>query len=133
MIGVLCVLAEVDLHPLDVAVEVRVGGVIVVADRCAAVAANVGLVVQGEDHRLRPVDAPLADLFAVDVEGDGAALGHAASVVGELHPHLVLAGRDLLVAFDLEALQAEQVVAVGRAAVSWRRGSNLRRGLPARG
>jgi hypothetical protein len=43
-------------------------------------------------------------------------LGRAAAVVVELHPHLVLTCGDLLAAFDLEPLQAEQVVAVGRAA-----------------
>ena len=116
MIGVLRVLAEVDLDPLDLAVELRAGGVIVVADRCTTVAADVGLVVQGEEIWRGPVEAPLAGLLAVDVEGDRAAFAKAASIVGELHPHLVLACRDLLLPFDLGILQAEQVVAVGRTA-----------------
>ena len=40
----------------------------------------------------RCVDPALADLLAVEVERDRAALAQPAAVVGELHPHLVLAG-----------------------------------------
>ena len=54
---------------------------------------------------------------AVDVQLDVAALGETAAVVGELHPHLVRARRDRGIAFDLEALEAEQVVAVRRAPI----------------
>ena len=71
--------------------------------------------VGGEDHRHGVLDATLADLVAVDVERDVAALGQSAAVVGELHADLVLAGGDGLLPVDLEALEAEEVVAVGRA------------------
>ena len=54
---------------------------------------------------------------AVDVEGDRAALGEAAAVVVELHPHLVVARGEVGVGVDLEVLDAEQVVAVGGLAV----------------
>ena len=37
---------------------------------------------------------PVPTAVAVVVQGDVAALGQAAAVVGELHPHLVRAGRD---------------------------------------
>ena len=51
----------------------------------------------------------LLDLLAVVVEGDGAALGVAAAVVGELHADLVGAGRDELGCLGGEGLDAEQV------------------------
>ena len=62
-------------------------------------------------------DAPFADLVPVEEQGDGAALAEASTVVGELHPDLVLARRDRRVTVDLEQLQAEQVVAIGRLAL----------------
>jgi hypothetical protein len=49
--GVLCVLAEVDSHPFDLPVELRPGGYVIVADRRASVAADIGLVVQREQVR----------------------------------------------------------------------------------
>ena len=45
VVGVFCVLAEVDLNPVDSAVEPRAGAGIVVTDRRASVAAYIGLVV----------------------------------------------------------------------------------------
>ena len=54
---------------------------------------EVARLVAGIDHRNRRVDAAFADISAVDVERDGAALPKAATVVGELHPHLMGAGR----------------------------------------
>ena len=87
---------------------------VVVADGCGAVGADVEGLVGGEQHRHCVASTlPCADLGAVEVEGDGAALAEAAAVVGELHPHLVVAGGDVGVAVDVEPLQAEQVVAVG--------------------
>ena len=62
------------------------------------------------------LDATLADLVAVEVERHVAALGQTTAVVGELHADLVLAGGDGLLSVDLEALEAEEVVAVGRPA-----------------
>ncbi len=60
---------------------------------------------------------PLPDRLAVVVERDVAALGEAAAVVFELHPDLVLAGRDRLVGFGEVVLDAEEVVAVLELAV----------------
>ena len=73
---------------------------VVVADAGAGVAADVGGLVTGEDHGDGGVEPTLADLVAVDVEGDGRAFGETAAVVGELHTHLVIAGSQHAVAFD---------------------------------
>src|SRR4029079_2190343 len=73
--------------------------------------------VRREDQRHGYLYAPLTHLIAVEVEGDGAALAGPAAVVSELHPHLVRSGRDRGVGLDLEALQAEQVVAVLRTSI----------------
>ena len=89
---------------------------VVVADRGGGVAADVSGLIGREDHRFGGLDPAVADPLAVDIEGDGAALAQAAAVVDELGPDLVLAGRDRLLVVDLEALEAEQVVAVGRPA-----------------
>ena len=97
--------------------ELAVLRAVVVAHRRRGVRADVGRLVGGEEHRHRAVDAAVADLLAVEEERDVAALPEAAAVVGELHPHLVLAGGDLAVPVDLEPLQAEEVVAVRRLAV----------------
>src|SRR3954471_16177657 len=113
VVGVFCVLAEVDLHPVDSAGEDAGLAVVVVADRGGGVSSDVGGLVRGEDQRHGCLDAAFTGLVAVEVERDGAALCGAAAVVGELHPHLVRSGRDRGVGLDLEALQAEQVVAVG--------------------
>src|SRR5215207_8623791 len=47
-----------------------------------------------------------------------AALSQPTAVVGELQVHLVLARTDRALAVDLEALQAEEVVAVGKSPVT---------------
>ena len=98
-------------------VNALVGRGVVVAHRRAGVAADVARLVGGVDHRDGRLGAPVAALGAVDVERDVPALGQAAAVVGELHAHLMRAGRNRRVAVDLEALQPEQVVAVGRLAL----------------
>src|SRR5215212_3614817 len=110
------VVAQVDLDPAHPAGEGAVFGAIVVADRGSAVAADVGGLIGREQHRLGRLNAALADLLAVDVEGDGAALGQPAAVISELGADLMLARRDRPVADDLEPLQPEQVVAIGRPA-----------------
>src|SRR4051794_15507476 len=114
VVGVFCVLAEIDLHPVDRAGKDAGLAVVVVADRGCSVASDVGGLVRGEDQRHGCLDAALTGPVAVEVERDGAALGGATAVVGELHAHLVRSGRDRGVGLDLEALQAEQVVAIGR-------------------
>ena len=60
----------------------------------AGLVADVGRLVGGEDHRLGGLDPAGADRGAVVVQRDVAALGEPAAVVGELHAHLVRAGRD---------------------------------------
>ena len=94
-----------------------VAGAQLVADRRSAVRAHVGGLVGREEHRHGGVDTALPDLRPVDVERRGPALAQAAAVVGELHPHLTLAGRHDRVALDLELPQAEEVVAVDGPAV----------------
>jgi hypothetical protein len=98
VVGVFGSLVDVALHPEDFAGELAVSLAVVVADGCRGVAANVGCLVSREDHGDCSVHAPLADLLPVEVERRGAALADAAAVVGELHPHLVLAGGDRAVA-----------------------------------
>ena len=82
------------LHPIDLAGELVAGTGVVVTDGHSGVAAEVAGLVTGVDHRDGGLDAALADLPVVDVERDEAALGQAAAVMGELHPDLVVAGRD---------------------------------------
>src|SRR6478609_7593463 len=117
VVGVLGVLAEVDLDPLDLPAERELVHREVVADRGAAVRAEVGGLVAREEHGYGRIDPALAHLAAVEVERGRAALPEAAAVVGELDPDLVLAGRDRVLAVDLEALQAEEVVTERRPAL----------------
>ena len=89
---------------------------VVGADGHAVVVADVGGLVGGEDQGLGQVDPTGADLRAVVVQGDVAALGQTAAVVRELGPDLVAAGGIASVAVDGELLHAEQVVdELGRA------------------
>ena len=53
---------------------------------------------------------PVPTGVAVVVQGDVAALGQPAAVVGELHAHLVGAGRDRAVGLGRELVDAEDVV-----------------------
>ena len=93
------------MRPLNLLAPAYVG-----ADRHAVVVADVGGLVGGEDQRLGDVDPPGADADPVVVQGDGAALGETAAVVGELGPDLVVAGGQVLGGVDDEFLHAEQVV-----------------------
>jgi hypothetical protein len=54
-------------------------------------------------------DAAFADWLAIDIERRGAALAETAAVVGELHPHLVAAGRQLPGRCHVEVLEARKV------------------------
>ena len=102
----------------DAAGELGRPWAVVVADRRGAVGADVGGLVGREDHRHGHLDpARRRPLSPSTKSVDVAALAESAAVVGELHPHLVLARRDRLVAVDLEPLEAEEVVAVGRPAL----------------
>ena len=114
MVEVFGAVVDVDLDPVHRARELVVAGPVLVTDAGAVVAADIGRLVTGEDHRDGCGEATVADLVAVDVERDGRALGETATVIGELRAHLVVAGRQRLVAGDGEALEPEQVVAVLR-------------------
>jgi hypothetical protein len=87
-------------------------GPVVLRHHRAALHADVAGVVGGEDHRRGSGHPALADPVAVQEQRDVAALAEPAAVIGELHPHLMLPGRYHPVALDVEALHAEQVVAV---------------------
>src|SRR3954464_12342867 len=114
---VVVVEAGVELHPTHAAVEAARAAGVVVADGRAGVIAHVQVLVPGVDHRHRGLDTALANHRAVDVERDGAALGEPSAVVGELHPHLVVADRHGRLGLDVEASQPGEVVAVLRLAV----------------
>src|SRR3954447_3071083 len=116
VIGVVCVVAEVDLHPVDRTGEDAAFACVVVAHRGSAISSDICGLICGEDQRHGCLDAAFTGLVAVEIERDSAALRRAAAVIGELHPHLMRARRDRGVGLDLEALQAEQVVAVRRTA-----------------
>src|SRR3954447_24838747 len=91
--------ADIDLHPVDPSGEVVVAGGVVGGDAGSGVAPDVGRLVAREHHRDGGFHPTLSDLAAVHVEGDGAALGEAAAVVGKLHAHLVIAGGQRAVGF----------------------------------
>ena len=107
---IMVVLAEVDLHPVDLAGEGTGLAVVVGRDRRAALAADVCRLVGGKYHGDGLLNASFAHLPAVVVERDLAALGQAAAVVGKLHPHLVLARWDCLACLHREGLETEEVV-----------------------
>ena len=86
--------ADVELDPVDLSGEAAAIGGVVGGHGCAGLVADVGGLVGREDHRLRGVHPPTSRLGAVVVQGDVAPLGEAASVIGELHAHLVRAGGD---------------------------------------
>ncbi len=109
---IVIVLLEVDLHPVHFAAELVAGRPVVRRHWRAGLLADVAGLVSGERHRHGPLDAALADGLAVDVERHAAALGDTAAVVLELHPHLVIPGRDRLRRLDERHVDAEEVVAV---------------------
>src|SRR5687767_14650543 len=106
MVGILGIVAEVDLDSINSSGERVVAGGVVVADRGCGVDADIEGLVQGEEKGDSGVDPPAAGLGAVEVEVDGAALAGAAAVVGELDADLVLSGWHLVRAIDLELLDA---------------------------
>ena len=93
---VVVVLLQVDLDPVHLAAELVAARAVVRRHRRAVLLADVAGLVAREGHRHGLLDAALADRLAVHEERHAAALGQAAAVVLELHPHLVLAGRDRL-------------------------------------
>src|SRR3954454_4228824 len=100
---VVVVEAQVDLDPLHAAGEPP--PLVVRGDRGAELVAHVTGLVGAEQERLGALDVALADRDAVDVQRHVAALADAATVVGELHAHLVLAGGDRLRGLDVVAVE----------------------------
>ena len=86
--------ADVELHPVDLPGEPTVSGRVVGCDGGARLLTDVSRLVGGEDHGMRGLHTAGADSRAVVEEGDVAALGQSAAVVGELHAHLVGTGRN---------------------------------------
>jgi hypothetical protein len=84
VIGVLSVVADIDLDPADPSRELGLCDGEIVGDGRRCVAAEGGGLVEGEDHRHGGIDSYFADGFAVDEEGCGAALAVSAAVVIEL-------------------------------------------------
>src|SRR6476661_9563590 len=66
VVGVFCVLAEIDLHPVDRAGEDAALAFVVVADRGRGVSSDVGGLVRGEDQRHGCLDAAFTGLLAVE-------------------------------------------------------------------
>jgi hypothetical protein len=74
VVRVLGVLAQVDLHPVDLPVEAAGARGVVGAHGRAGLVADVGGLILGEDDPLCLLDPALANLLAVTVERDGAPL-----------------------------------------------------------
>ena len=110
MIGILGVLAEVDLYPLHPSGEANILGAEVVGDRCGGIGADVGRLVGGEQHRDGGLHATFADLVTVDVQLDLPSLSQSPTVIGELDSDLMVTRRERLVTVDLELLETEEVV-----------------------
>ena len=88
------VLAGGELDPFCLAGELGVVRRGVREHPGAELVADLGHFGRGEEHRLGERDLSFAGLLSVVVEGDRAALGEAAAVVGEFGTGLVLSGRD---------------------------------------
>jgi hypothetical protein len=80
---VVVVFAEVDLHEVDLAIELAGTAGVVGADGHAEVFADVSSFVGGEDQGLGGIDSSFAGLLAVVVERDVAAPAEATAVVGD--------------------------------------------------
>src|SRR5437763_9237171 len=68
VVGVFCVLADIDLRPVDRAGEDAALAVVVIADRGRGVSSDVGGLVRREDQWHGCLDATLTGLVAVEVE-----------------------------------------------------------------
>src|SRR5262245_43727030 len=79
VIVVLGRLGDVDLHPLDGAVEDTFFGRVLVADRRGGVAPEIGRLVAGEDQRHAGRDRPRPDLLPIEIEADVRSLAQAAA------------------------------------------------------
>ena len=104
VVGVLRRRVDVELNPADRTGEGAVRAV-AVADRGRGVASHVGGLVRREEHRHRPLDAPLSDPLAVDEERDVASFPRPPpSYVNSIRT--LIAGGDDVGAVDLEPLEA---------------------------
>src|SRR5215510_3816878 len=61
---------DIDLHPVDLAVELVTARTVVRRNRLAQVASDFRGFVQREDEEVRALNSSLADLLAIDVERD---------------------------------------------------------------
>jgi len=107
---------DVNLHPLNRPRERVPARAVVRRYRLTDVAADLHRFVHREEERVRAFDPSAASQFAIAVERRGAALAETATVICELHPHLVRAGRQLLGRRHVELLEAEEVVVVSEPA-----------------
>jgi len=85
--------------------------------RRGKVDSHVGGLVRGENDRLGALDAAFSNLLFVHVERAHTALAHTTAVIGEVEFNRCLAGLELFLGSDGEALQTEEVVVVGRDAI----------------
>src|SRR6476620_10866703 len=58
-----------------------------------------------------PLDTSLSCLFAINIKGNSSSLGEPTTVVLELHPHLMFAGRNGFGTLDISPFETEKVVA----------------------
>lgn len=79
----MAVVADVDLHPLDVIGEAVARRAVVRGGQRAGIGTHVAGLIGGECYRLGLLDPPRTDSFAVVVQPDVTALGQATAVVGE--------------------------------------------------
>ena len=87
---IVIVLLQIDLYPVHFAGELIISRVIVRRNGRAGSLADIAGFVCREYHRHRYFHSAFTDLRAIQVKQCIAALGQAAAIVFELHPHLVL-------------------------------------------
>src|SRR5262249_60239658 len=105
------------LHALARPVEGVPARAVVWGPGGTAVFADIAAVVGRENHRLGYRDRAFADLLAVYIECHLPAFAEAATGIGKLHAHLVLARRQCPCGFNVEVMHPRHVVAVFKLAV----------------
>ncbi len=109
---VVVVFPDIDLHPIDTAVEGIGLWAVIRRDGRRIVHTDIARFVRGKDHRLRHLDPPFADLVSVDIEGYVSTLPQSAAIVGKLYPCLMCAAGDIAGRLCEEVLHSTHVVAV---------------------
>src|SRR5208282_1705033 len=112
MIEIDRILSYIDLNPIHLAAEFVVVRSVLIGHRRPCPEADIAGFVSREDQGLRLLHTALTALLAVEVERGRAAFRKASAIVGELHTHLVLPGRNLVRAFDVITLNPIEVVTV---------------------